>query len=461
MNYRNGQGVLEAIYPDMGVAFPYLIREFAGVKKGEEVHTEGTSVDKFKEGTFKTLAGVRCRYSVPSSDNGTRGNAQETRFLVKYFWPTGGLLLPEGLMRRDGKPWEREYAQYEFLSGSAVVPEARLIGDIVKRQNGFSSPKEVGAFLRKLPFLTRAVILDYCGDSTLEQVLETVQGEDKSGSREELLKLTLESLTTLQRDATNNHMIGKSRKFPGLFDERDKLTQGVDYVRACLGYKTVEEMPEQLRERARRAYALVAKADAKGKQDSPWLRVCHGDLSPAQIIQDKYIDFKLMIGDGINDVACLVSSPGVNLTADQWNNLFMRFRTIEIDRMGVEGRGLWPVQAVPSRDLERTTLGNAYWKVVHNSSRCAAKAADIRNFAREFYDKVLVPQRPLIAGTCNEMRTNLTRALGEMDRKPERFGITTAEDRKDFDECTSLFDEISSIAERHERAHHNAAAQSG
>jgi len=269
-------------------------------------------------------------------------------------------------------------------------------------------------------------------------------GARGASTRIRLVKEIIRShLIDFQQKATEqtNTEANRNVDLAWLCAERNIRERGEDYLRGSLGLESIEKIDPALLGLHREGFGVLAEVYDHGSQV---LRICHGDLSTADVLEDRegprriwFTDPKLKIRDPVFDVATVLSSPGTRLSK-KWDNLFRQFRVCLLDNTRDSYLKTLPFTTTkteffrerlfdPSSSMTRydesQMLGFGTVVGLVNSYRNLARISDLERIFPEEYERT-VEGRPALVEAKREMALNIKRALRRLIEEPEKYNIT-------------------------------------
>jgi hypothetical protein len=442
------EDIVPQLNADIAKTSEYLVRAF-------DQHTrfdyKGTSVDSLPSSTLKKFARVGITY-LDRSD--TLGNEREINFVIKFRPPISKkIVVPREFFIPEAR--RREYEQYQFLNGVPNVPEAYLIEEIVREQNqngiSFMGSRLSQLDIEKLCVLKRSIILRHVGDKTLEG--EVVKNEDQKDRARAIIH-SLGAILDFQKYATERANKRPDINLDKLCSERKIMRRGEDYLRASLGLNDVSEIDEELIERFAQAFTPIAKTY---ETQSQVLRVCHGELSLANMVLDKdmhlwLLDPKLKLRDPLYDVASALASPGANCP-EEWDNVIIEFRE---KFLGIRTDPILPRLPLPKEqnidELRKRLIDpqNAYGRYevvkalkygnvggVINALRNYARISDLERLFRDKNERTL-SERPALVDAKKDMAKSIDYTLKKLFTNPSAYEFSE-KDAQDLRELHNIF----------------------
>lgn len=343
------------------------------------------------------------------------------RFMIKYRIPMNGS-LPDRL-KRDVENMGREFQTYHFLEGISGIPKATTLEEILFSQ-GISEVEVQNLFNREnWGYLPNSIIIHYVEGDTLMNRLKGMSNNDKVKLIKEILSAVVDFQNAASSRASRLTSTSSDSKVSALnlFKERSMDTRITHYIQALVGNIDGENKAkvDDLSIRAVKAYKPVADYYYEEiRSDRP--AICFGDLTTTNLILNDekffFVDPQLKTNDGLLDVACLLSSNGVNLTPKEWEEIAKEFRVVQAKKMGIVSSG-WGKKLELNEDAKKNSLRLFYNFMLHFSLRNLAMATDYHRFLPEaFRWNTLEAIRELSYNVGNALDSLLTKDFGLTER---------------------------------------------
>ncbi len=391
---------------------PQIIASVTG-RDPKDIVISGEAKKIIKRGRMSSVFSLSLYYQDRKS-----GKEDSVRVLVKYF-PTqhsrGGI---------NFKDFARGTIDTsELLSGNGDFPSFYTHHTL----------KDVGTFL----------VLEQLGEETLHDELRDVQEKDVAlviqGVLPYLARFQINATRSLY-EAIKSESID-SETYYSIFGKRESAKRIIDYIRATLGKRTVDELPKSL------VHAIVDNTSPIQEIYAPrrdTFRVTHGDpISKNIIVRNHgsnsygFIDAEPTLGDRNLDLSAILATPNLGLSPRDWTFLETSFSNADARELD-ESPSLNAMRGDLVEELEHLGVkfsnneppGNSvfyvYGGLFFRSARINAKVNDLKNKRPELY-KSMLRDDPGLETTQKDMRRNMSLSLGKIVANPERFDISRQE----------------------------------
>ncbi len=304
-----------------------IIREIYELKNNEPIFYDDSGEQRVRGGNGKTTV---AKHSGAYRIGSQASPKEEFSIYVKYYRGYNGSHDEErDYATRPEKPWLSEKQIYDKFAESNLVPRAFLFGNVRELRNK----------LVTLP----------AGNQTLERkILEVTEAAEKKG--EDVIDAQMKVFLEVVAAQATLENYGKKRVWPFLQDKLEDevkarglepiMPKAMRYLGDWLGYKTMEEIPSEIRTQFEHLYTPFAVVLDHYKED-----LIHGDLDSGNIVGTsleawrgpdergyngniRFIDLENMrTGHAFGDTARLATVPMSELGPEQCEILMKKHRT--------------------------------------------------------------------------------------------------------------------------------------
>ncbi len=347
---------------------------------------------------------------------------------------------------------EESERKLSFLAKYSLPRDRNRPKNLYQDRHSIRTQEEKGlSLVRGIPYFIQPVyvrrmkdirLFPYVGEETLEARLETQTKEQKKETLFEVLTHLRKAHDSMNKKFTR--LLTKSHRIPDFLRHGKEIgiNSSLDYLRAILKLKRIEDLPENVREAWPRAYRPIAECF----EDS--LEIAHGDMHSVNVLygsnkyQDKifFLGPKLTLIDQWFDVDSLLASHGLGFNPEDREEIIERlilnegsqeFTPRERRFLGkiFEAVKLSPDTIQLAESARRIYCSHHHRRVIDRSLRKLGKNADVRTLSPYTWQSWLAKRPGSFTSCDSDARATVQSTLTTLIQNPETYRLDS--ERKD------------------------------